>query len=490
MIAARACIRGFGLCLAGVLALAGCGTGPSDKPVTLSVIGAPADPNRLGGNQADLTARTMTSAMAQGLVGFDGAGQVEPALAERWIIIDGGLNYIFRIAQANWPDGRAVTSAEVAQILRRNINAGVSNGSAPMLRGVTSVVPMTPMVIELRLSAPLPGLLKRLAQPDMAIIQRGGGTGPYRFHSRRDGVTRLRQIPLPDEAGELPDIAEQEPFDMRLRGEPVNRAIVRFVNEGTDLVVGGRFQDLPYVSATDPGTGRFRIDATRGLFGLRFTNSTGPLGESEVRIALSSAINRSSLVAAIRGESWQPAISVLPDQLDSNSRPAALDLLQRNQSDRARLARSKLLGRNIRVRVSLPPGPGSRLVFASLARDWNNVGVKAILVPRGAPADLVLIDEVAPMDTALWYIGRLGCQQRLPCSAAAEELLDAAIKAKTAAERGAAIAEADAMLAAAHYYIPLAVPLRWSLVDPELTGWRDNDSGVHPLIHLRPPARQ
>ena len=472
-----------------LLALAGCDGPRSGKPVTISIIGDPAQAERLQANADEQTGRVIRGAVAQGLVAFDGSGQIEPALAERWIIINGGLNYIFRISQANWPDGSSVSSTQVVQILKRNIAARSRDGTAPILRNIAAIVPMTPTVVELRLSAPMPGLLQLLAQPEMAIVANGRGTGPYRFHSKRDGVTRLRRIPIPDEEGELPEIAAQEPFDMRLRGEAASSAIVRFVNGGSDLVLGGKFQDLPYVSATDPGTGRFRVDPSPGLFGLRFLNSTGPLGDARVRTALSIAIDREKLVAAIRGESWEPAISVLPKRLDSSSAPAALEVLQRRQNERNAEAKAVLSGEKIKLKVLLPSGPGARLLFAALARDWHNVGVEAQLVKRGTPADLVLIDEVAPVDSALWYLGRLGCQQNLPCSSEAQSTLDLAAKAANAADRGDAIAKSDAMQAAAHYYIPLALPLRWSLVDPDVTGWRNNGFAVHPLPHLRPGPR-
>ena len=34
-------------------------------------------------------------------------------------------------------------------------------------------------------------------------------------------------------------------------------------------------------------------------------------------------------------------------------------------------------------------------------------------------------------------------------------------------------------------FIPLMQPLRWSLVKPQLTGWRPSAFATHPLHHLR-----
>jgi peptide/nickel transport system substrate-binding protein len=471
------------------LAVSACGGPTSTEPVSLSVIGS--SPRLIDPEQGmgDETAKLVMTSTAQGLVGFDSAGQIEPGLAERWNITNGGLNYIFRISEATWPDGREVGSVEVAQILRRMVAARSRDGSAPMLSTIVAIVPMTPRVIDIRLSAPLPGLLQVLAQPDMVISQKGRGTGPYRLHSQREGVTRLRIIPTPDEYGELPDLATQERNDVRVRGESASRAVTRFVTGGTMLVVGGKFQDLPLVSATDPGNGRFRVDPTPGLFGLRVLRTDGGFGDANIRKALSIAINREEALGLVRGDSWEPVNSILPRQLESASLPAMLGLLDGTQSSRIETAKNLIGEKKIKVRLALPAGPGARLLFAALARDWRLIGVETELTQSGQPADMALIDEVATTNSALWYLGRLGCQTRLPCSSDADAALAKAVQATTAADRGAAIAEADAAQASAHYFIPLAQPLRWSLVEPDLTGWRDNGFGAHPLRHLRAIAR-
>ncbi|MEY2926931.1 MAG: hypothetical protein RL367_1408 [Pseudomonadota bacterium] len=276
---------------------------------------------------------------------------------------------------------------------------------------------------------------------------------------------------------------------MRLRGENAARAVTRFVTGGSNLVLGGRFQDLPYVSATDPGNGRFRVDPSPGLFGLRVLRADGALADQSVRIALSAAIDREEALGEIRGDSWGSAISILPRQLDSGFRPSALELLQRKPADRIAAAKRLIGGKKVRIRLALPSGPGARLLFAALAHQWRTIGVESELSQPGQAADLALIDEVAPVNSALWYLGRMGCQTRLPCSDEADTAMLVAIRATNGADRIASIAKADSLLTAAHYYIPLALPLRWSLVDPELAGWRDNSVNAHPLLHLRPVAR-
>ena len=57
--------------------------------------------------------------------------------------------------------------------------------------------------------------------------------------------------------------------------------------------------------------------------------------------------------------------------------------------------------------------------------------------------------------------------------------------APTLAERGSAIAAADAAINADTPFIPLARPLRWSLTTPRLRQFQTNSRAWHPLNRLR-----
>jgi peptide/nickel transport system substrate-binding protein len=51
-------------------------------------------------------------------------------------------------------------------------------------------------------------------------------------------------------------------------------------------------------------------------------------------------------------------------------------------------------------------------------------------------------------------------------------------------ERPRLMAEADQSLADDQLYIPIATPLRWSLVAPRLLGFAENGVAIHPLNRL------
>src|SRR3546814_3658504 len=70
---------------------------------------------------------------------------------------------------------------------------------------VDTIKAMTDAVIEIRLSVPQPALLELLAQPSMAIVNKGMGWGPMR--ARKIGNAVLLS-PVPDPLAENPEAAE------------------------------------------------------------------------------------------------------------------------------------------------------------------------------------------------------------------------------------------------------------------------------------------
>ena len=83
--------------------LAGCGAG-KNTAVTVVAIGDPSTPFEKSVRMSP-PARLVRGATVEGLVGFDEQGQIVPALADRWIITDDGLSYIFRLRDGTWADG-------------------------------------------------------------------------------------------------------------------------------------------------------------------------------------------------------------------------------------------------------------------------------------------------------------------------------------------------------------------------------------------------
>ena len=458
------------------LSLAACQRQGDTGPVRVAAIGARptmADPIR---GALGLPSRLLVDAVAQGLVRFDAAGQIEPGLAERWIVTDGGMSYIFRLREARWADGAPVTSEQIAARLRRQLSPASRNALAPFLSAVDEVVAMTPQVVEVRLKRPRPDLLKLFAQPEMALLQpKAGGSGPM-ILTERTPATVLRPMVLGSDEAQP---AAQD--NVVLTGTRASLAVARFVAGDADLVAGGTITDWPLVAAADPANAAIRTDPAAGLFGLLVVRRDGFLADTSHRAAIAQAIDRAAMTGVAAG--WLPDERLLPEQFDSAAPPrapawAVLSLVQRRAVARATVA---AWGKPVRLRIALPAGPGATRLFGQIAASLATVGIGAERVDPGKPSDLTLLDAVAPYDSARWYLAT-ACR---PCGGDALAKILAARDAPTMPERAQRIAEADAALAADISFIPIARPFRWSLVAPRLRAWQPNARAWHPLNHLR-----
>ena len=466
--------------LAAALLASGC-KDTERGPIRVSAIGGPPELRNPNLRPLDPPSAFLVEAVAQGLVHFDSAGDIEPALAQSWIISDDGLRYTFRIRRANWTGNGPVTAAQVSARLRASLSRASRNPLKPILGAVENVVPMTDRVLEISLRGPRPYHLQLLAQPEMAILLNGGGTGPYAIEAREGDAVRLAVPRNEEDPSAAPDLPEIE-----LRGERAAAAIARFARGETDFVTGGTLGDLPLARAAGLPGNRLAFDPALGLLGLSFAAGEGPLTDPAVRRALSMAIDRDAIAAALAVPTLQPRTSLVPPIAFELPTPALPDWTASPMPMRRQVAARTIsaLDEPLRVRVAMPEGPGYRLLFAHLRRDWRLIGVEAQRVAANAPAELRLIDEVAPEVIATWYLRHFTCDAARVCDPAVDQALQAARIARSAAERQGQLAIADQILNSVTPFIPLGSPIRWSLVSPRLTGFRTNMFARHPPATL------
>ncbi len=475
-----------GAVLAGALA-----TGCSDKdggPVVVSVVGTRDSFTTPLQHLPDPAAKLILEATAQGLVAFDAGGEILPALAQRWIVQDDGRSYIFRLRRAQWANGERVSARDVARLLSARIDTLRRLDPDGPLDAVEAVVPMTGEVIEIRLTAPRPFVLQMLAQPQMAILSSAGGTGPYRSDARGKALF-LTPVDKADDAEERGGSVPA--WQTRVaRAERAALAIVRFREGKAELVLGGRFSDLPLLIPSGVDRNAVRVDPVQGLLGLAITGKGALLDDDGIRRAINMTIDRSRLPTYFPLGGWATTEQLLPAQMDLPIAAAApdwsaLSIEERRAQGREAVDRWRAgHGEPPPVRIAMPEGPGSTMLFALVAHDLRAIGLSARRVPVRQDADMRIVDEVAAYDSALWYLGRIGCARGVHCSREAEAQLQSASLATSAEDRAARIAQAVALTQAHNGYIPLGAPVRWSLVARRLTGFMPSPRARHPLNHL------
>jgi peptide/nickel transport system substrate-binding protein len=274
-----------------------------------------------------------------------------------------------------------------------------------------------------------------------------------------------------------------------LRGERASLAVAQFMEGAADLVTGGTAGDLPIARAADPPGASLRFDPVAGLFGLVVQRNAGPLADRSVRRALAMAIDRDSIVAALAVPTMAQRGTLLPPGLEEVPQPAPVDWMALPLPERrlraavvlrdARAGEAAAPG-PLRIRVAMPEGLGYRLIFAFLRRDWRAIGVEAERVAPDSDADLRFVDAVAPATMAAWYLRQFTCDRSAVCDPAADEALAAARQATTVSDRRNLLTKADLLLTDLAVFVPIASPVRWSLVSPRLTGFQPNFLARHP----------
>jgi peptide/nickel transport system substrate-binding protein len=475
--------RSLGGLAAACLALAGCEEAQTG-PVQLVAIGPP--PQLVNPSRQPLgpASAILLETVAQGLVRFDAAGEIEPALAQSWIVSDDGRRYTFRLRRMEWPRGERVTAKQVVERLQAALARNSRNPLRPVLGAIEQIEAMTEQVLEIRLRAPRPNLLALLAQPELAIIFGNEGSGPYRIAGDLEGAVRLVP-PGPDEDDEAAPPGQPE---ILLSAHPAPIAVARFAQGEADLVTGGTLGDVPVLAAAALPEDRAVYDPTRGLFGLLVTRTDGPMADPRFRQALSMAIDRDAIRTRFGTATLQPRASILPVGLGELPAPGVPDWAGIPLPDRraaaARIVAGKANAERPRVRVALPRSAGHRILFAHLRRDWRTIGVEAVAVALDQEAELRLIDEVAPADLAPWYLRHFMCGVSAVCDAGVDQLLEAARNTGDPAERQALLIQADRQLVAAAPFLPIGQPVRWYLRSERLNGFRPNVYARHAATEL------
>jgi oligopeptide transport system substrate-binding protein len=480
------CIAGLA-CLAAVTLTPACRDQSAGAPEVV-VIGP--NPRLVDPAAGPLTApdAVLVSSVAQGLVRFDEGGDIVAGLAERWNVSDDGLSYIFRIASTDWTNGRKVTAQQVARVLKRSVSASSKNPLKDALGAVDDIIAMTDRVIEIRLKAPRPNLLALLAQPEFAIVRSGYGTGPFTIDQGKSGVDSLRlrrEVVSPDE-----ETTRRE--EVLLRGSSAERAVQAFAAGGADLVLGGAYADLPYARAVKLPRNSLRFDPASGLFGLIAVDSSGPLGQQEVRRLLNAAIDRDALVAAFRVPGLVARTTVLEPGLDGIPGPVQPRWFGIRLADRrpALVAvANRLFGaEKPTISVFVGEGPGAVIIFARLAADWGALGLTVERATSPAAADLKLIDLIAPSTSPAWFLREFRCGRVPICDEETDQLLDSARDSPAPAQRYALLAQAAARIDQSHVFMPLTAPIRWSLVGSGIENFAGNRYARHTLTDLEQRA--
>ena len=473
--------------------LAGCKKGQGAAAEIVAIGSNSVAPAARG--QSSLFGQLLKGATSEGLVTLDEQGQVVPGLADRWIVTDDGLSYIFRLRDGHWPDGTALTGESARAALRSAIAGQEHTGMARDLAAIDDIRVMTGRVLEVRLAHPSPEFLMLLAQPELGLVQHMRGGGPMQM--KRDGAVTALTMLDPEVTGIQPGPGGHGKFrDVRLRSLAAPLAIAQFNRGEADAVLGGSLSDFPLVEGAGLSRGAIQIDPVAGLFGLAVVHDDGFLSDPANREAIAMAIDRQALIAALGLAGWTPTTRIAgagieDDPGGNGERWATLAMPDRQTLAASRVTRWRAGKPDpVRLRIAMPAGPGMDILFARLSADLAKAGLVADRVREGEPADLRLLDEVARYPRIGWFLNQLSCEnERSLCSADADALVAQAEGAQDPATRASLLTQAESKLTEANVFIPIGPPLRWSLLRGDTTGFAVNRLGYHPLMPFALPPK-
>ncbi len=497
-IAAR--FAGFAAMIA-MAALASCADRADDDVMRVAFIGSGGDLVKRGVRLAPPD-QHLRAAIAEGLVGLNAQGEVVPALAERWIVTDDGLSYIFRLRNSNWADGTRLTGANVRGALQQNLRKLEGTSLGLDLAIIDEVRAMTGRVVEIRLKSPMPQFLQLLAQPELGLMRANRGAGPM-LDEIADNTARLTVTP--PEARGAPDDPDWQRGVRQIEMSNLTAAqAVRDFDAGKlDIVLNGHLLSLPLADRGPLARGTVRLDTVFGLFGLQVMSNRGLLTDPGRREALAMAIERETLLEPFGIGSWAPSTRMIPEGLPSSgsdgavTRPAerwsALSIDQRRATARARIAAwSDPADTQAKtVSIDLPQRAGTDLFVARLARDFATIGVTLRRARPGEAADLQLVDRVARYGDPRWFLNQFNCRltrslrrNLQSCAADADALVAETLTVTGRTRQARLLNEAEQALLSANVYIPIGAPVRWSLIRSGVDGFAENPWGLHPLFPM------
>jgi oligopeptide transport system substrate-binding protein len=496
-----------------LLVLSGCGndqkparTASADTLIRLSDADARGlDPQMV----SDIASTRIAADQFEGLTRFDAAGKAEAGLAEKWRVSADGKTWIFTLRNGlRFSDGTALEAtvfpAALARI--RDEKSGSPHGA---LFGVIDTIAATnARTVIIRLKNPFPELTALLAHPAMAALpfHRIIPLGEKWTADRpliTSGAYRLMEWKLNQQLRleANPNWHGGKPVSAQLIWRPMDN-----MNSAMRLVLAGGADigsDYPparhnWLKAKYPTL--VRSHPFLGTYYFAFNTRKPPFNDIRVRQALSMMIDRNWVANKMVDAGNAPAWGLLPPGLGAEAGakpewaewPRARIVAQAKQLlKQAGYSQSRPLVFEIRFNSSTE----HRRAAVAMATMWRELGVEAKLLNSESSlhfdslkrADFQfarsgwLADLPAPENFLAVHRSDAGAQNYSGYTNREYDVaLDAALAEPDAKKRAVKMQAAEAILMRDMPILPLYYYSSRALVQPNVTGWRNNDAHTHP----------
>ncbi|MGB5077189.1 MAG: peptide ABC transporter substrate-binding protein [Sphingorhabdus sp.] len=504
----------FLLVLLGALLLASCSGGNrknaplSDQNTIVRLSDSDArglDPQMV----SDLASTRIASDQFEGLTRFNERGDAEPGLAKDWDIAPDGKKWTFHLRPAlRFSDGKSISPAVFAKALARIRDEKSGSPHTALFAIIDRVETAGPLSVEIYLASPFPQLPALLAHPAMAAlpfhrIEVSGEawtserplvtSGAYRLIEWQlsQAITLAANPQWHDGAPATPSIIWR-PMDNILSG--MRLVLAKGADTSSDFPASRqawleeRYPELVHTSGY------------LATYYFAFNTRRPPFDDIRVRQALAMAIDRQWMAETMIAAGNEPAWGLLPPGL-MGGKAYKPEWASWPQNRRLSVARQLLKEagygpeKPLRFEIRFNSSSEHRRAAVAMATMWRELGVNAALLNSEASlhfdslkrGDFMLArsgwvaDLPAPENFLSVHRSSAGPQNYSGyTSLAFDAALDAALAEPDPKKREAQMRSAEILLLHDQPVIPLYFYVNRALVQPNIGGWEDNISNMHP----------
>ncbi len=463
----------------------------------------------------------------EGLTVYDGEGNLQPGVAERWEISPDRLTYTFHLRRdARWSNGDPVTSDDFAYAFRRLMDPRTGAQYASILytvknaRGVNTgglsldalgVRAPNPQTFVIELEHPTAYLLAQLTHftamplhraevdrwgPAFARAGRMVGNGAFTLaeYIPNDRIV-LKKNPSFHDAAQV--ALETEIF---LPMEDASAGLRRFL--------GGEIDSFPAVPVDEIGFARARLGAefkvapSLGSYFYALDCRDKPFDDPRVRQALAMVVDREFLSGPIWGGTMLPGYSFVPPGIPSYGAPSTVTWKDESPFAREDEARRLLAAAGygpdhpLRLTFRTNQSENHRATAIAVADMWKALGVETEFIVTDANTHYAFLASNQPYDAARsgWFADFADAQNYLFLAETGNRGLnyahfsdptydalmrDAEVEPDEA-KRRAILHRAESLLLAEQPFLVLMTYEATNLVSAKLRGWSTNIMDHHP----------